>query len=73
VAKFPAERSTLDVAIKELTKRIDQSRDAVKQAWQESKKWQQRCREAGLSFDDYDDLSPDFDALGAADLDVIEP
>ena len=70
VAKFPTERTTYDIAIKELTKRIDQSKDALKQAYAESNKWQQRCRDAGLQFDDYDGTSPDFDGLGTDDLDI---
>ena len=70
VAKFPTERQTYDITIKELTKRIDQSKDSLKQAWTESNKWQQRCRDAGLQFDDYDGSAPDFDALGTDDLEL---
>ena len=50
IAKFPTERQTYDITIKELTKRIDQSKDSVKQAWQESNKWQQRCRDRRIVF-----------------------
>lgn len=32
-------------------------KDSAQRAWQESSKWQQRCRDAGLSFDDYDDAT----------------
>ena len=71
ISKFDTERQTLDVTIKELSKRIDLSREAMKQTMADANKWQQRCRDAGLSFDDYDGSSPDFDSLGAADLDAI--
>ena len=34
-------------------------------AWAESNKWQKRCRDAGLHFDDYDlGLGGDDDGLG---------
>ena len=71
ISKFETERQTLDTAIKELTKRLDSSRDSMKQAYQESNKWQQRCRDAGLSFEDYDGPGTDFDGLNTADLDAI--
>jgi transcriptional regulator CBF1 len=71
VGKFETERATLDAAIKELTKRVENSRDTIKQAYAEANKWQQRCRDAGLSFDDYDGPAPDFDGLHQSDLDAI--
>ncbi|EXJ83736.1 hypothetical protein A1O1_07362 [Capronia coronata CBS 617.96] len=52
---FETERATLDIALKELTSRCDRLKESVRAAWLESAKWQQRCREAGLHFDDYDD------------------
>lgn len=70
VSKFETERATLDVSIKELSRRVDQSKESMKQAWQESNKWQQRCRDAGLTFDDYDGAVGDFDSLGNTDLDT---
>jgi transcriptional regulator CBF1 len=69
ISKFETERATYDVAINELSKRVDHSKESMKQAWQESNKWQQRCREGGLTFDDYDAPVPDFEGLGNTDLD----
>ena len=71
IGKFDTERQTFDVTIKELSKRIDLSREALKQTLADANKWQQRCRDAGLSFDDYDGSGHDFDSLGTADLDAI--
>ena len=71
IAKFDTERQTFDVTIKELSKRVDLSREAMKQSQNDANKWQQRCRDAGLSFDDYDGSGHDFDSLGTADLDAI--
>ena len=51
---WETERTTFDVTIKEITesnKRFKSSRD---EGWIEAKKWQKRCRAAGLEFDDYD-------------------
>jgi len=53
--QFETERATFEVALKELTGRIDRLRESSQSAWAESAKWQQRCRNAGLHFDDYDD------------------
>ena len=61
-SKFDTERQTFDVTIKELSKRIDLSREAMKQTLADANKWQQRCRDAGLSFDDYDSSGHDFDS-----------
>jgi transcriptional regulator CBF1 len=49
------ERATCDIALKELTNRVERMKQSAEQAWAESHKWQQRCRDAGLQFDDYDD------------------
>jgi transcriptional regulator CBF1 len=67
-SKFDQERATFDIA---LTSRNERLKTSVQQAWQESKKWQQRCRDAGLHFDDYDDGGlglddADFDAAAAS-------
>lgn len=60
------ERVTIDVAIKELSERNNKMKASAEQAWAESNKWQKRCREAGLHFDDYDlDIGNDDDGLGA--------
>ena len=66
--KFEQERATLDMAIKELTSRNERLKASVQQAWSDSKKWQKRCQEAGLQFDDYDDggLGLDADDFGDA-------
>jgi transcriptional regulator CBF1 len=47
------ERATIDVAIKELSERNNKMKASVEQAWTETQKWQKRCRDAGLQFDDY--------------------
>lgn len=52
---FQNERATFEIALKELTNRLDRMKESARNAWAESAKWQQRCREAGLHFDDYDD------------------
>jgi transcriptional regulator CBF1 len=54
-ARFDNERATFDIAIKELTSRNERLKTSVQQAWADAKKWQKRCQEAGLQFDDYDD------------------
>ena len=53
--KMADERATFDIAIKELTNRLDRMKEMARNAWAETSKWQSRCREAGLPFDDYDD------------------
>ncbi|KIX96778.1 uncharacterized protein Z520_07498 [Fonsecaea multimorphosa CBS 102226] len=53
--KWDNERATFDIAIKELTSRLDRMKESARTAWAETTKWQSRCREAGLPFDDYDD------------------
>lgn len=56
------ERATLDIAIKELANRNDKMKESAEQAWAEAAKWQKRCRDARLPFDDYDDgLLPDLE------------
>ena len=54
-SKFQDERSTFDIALQELTKRLDRMKETARNAWAETNKWQSRCRDAGLHFDDYDD------------------
>ena len=49
------ERATFEIALKELTTRAERFKQAAEAAWEESNKWQQRCRDAGLQFDDYDE------------------
>jgi transcriptional regulator CBF1 len=53
--QFEIERATFEVSLKELTGRIERLRESSQSAWAESAKWQQRCRAAGVHFDDYDD------------------
>lgn len=60
------ERATIDVAINELSERNEKMKISLDQAWAESNKWQKRCREAGLPFDDYD-----LDIGGAAEEDGL--
>ena len=67
VHSWENERATYDIAIKELSHRNDKMKESAEQAWMEAAKWQKRCREARLQFDDYDDGAiPD---LGADDDD----
>ena len=30
-------------------------KESAEKGWDEASKWQKRCRDAGLNFDDYDD------------------
>ncbi|KKY19185.1 putative hlh dna binding protein [Phaeomoniella chlamydospora] len=60
------DRGTLDAAVKELAFRFDKMKESAEQAWVESAKWQKRCRDAGLQFDDYDD-PPVGDTLGQSE------
>ncbi|KAJ9603402.1 basic helix-loop-helix protein [Cladophialophora chaetospira] len=53
--KWQDERATFDIAIKELTSRLDRMKESARTAWAETTKWQSRCRDAGLHFEDYDD------------------
>lgn len=53
--KWQNERGTLDAAVKELAFRFEKMKESSDQAWKESAKWQKRCRDAGLQFDDYDE------------------
>jgi len=68
---FQTERATFDITLKELTNRLDRMKESARTAWAESAKWQQRCREGGLHFDDYDEggltgfEDDDVDAVGA--------
>ena len=54
IKAFDNERATFEIALKELTSRNEKLKESSRQAWQETAKWQQRCRDAGLDFDDYD-------------------
>ena len=59
------ERATIDIAIKELSERNNKMKASAEQAWAESNKWQRRCRDAGLQFDDYDlEIGNDNHGLG---------
>lgn len=59
------ERATIDVAIKELSERNNKMKASAEQAWAESSKWQKRCHDAGLQFEDYDlTMRGDDDGLG---------
>ena len=52
--KWPDERATFDIAVRELTSRLERMKESARTAWAETSKWQSRCRDAGLPFDDYD-------------------
>lgn len=70
-AQFETERATFDVALKELTNRLDRMKESARAAWAESNKWQQRARDAGLHFDDYDEANLtgfEEDDVAAADV-----
>jgi hypothetical protein len=54
-AQFQTERATFEIALRELTNRLDRMKESARTAWAESNKWQQRCRDAGLHFDDFDE------------------
>ena len=64
------ERATFDVAIKELANRNEKMKESMEQAWTEAAKWQKRCRDARLPFDDYD--AGALPELGEADVDGLE-
>ncbi|KIW97383.1 uncharacterized protein Z519_02775 [Cladophialophora bantiana CBS 173.52] len=53
--KIDNERATFEITIKELTSRLDRMKESARTAWADASKWQSRCRDAGLAFDDYDD------------------
>ena len=55
VTAFDNERATFEIALKELTTRLDRMKESSRTAWADCAKWQQRCRDAGLHFDDYDE------------------
>jgi len=57
------ERATLDIAIKELATRNDKMRESMEQAWAESAKWQKRCRDSRLPYEDYDEGALQDDGL----------
>jgi FtsZ-binding cell division protein ZapB len=67
--KFDSERQLLRVTVDELTKRNETLRQSARQAWNESNKWQERCRNLGGDFDDYDSHGPHFDE--SADVDPV--
>ena len=51
------ERGTLNQAVQELSARFERMKENYDHASAERNKWQQRCRDAGLQFDDYDEPS----------------
>ena len=67
---FQNERATFEIALKELTNRVERMKQTAEAAWIESNKWQQRCRDASLQFDDYDDGA--LPGMGEDD-DVVDP
>lgn len=54
IASFDNERNVFEITQQELTRRNDSLRDSAQRAWQETGKWMNRCRDANLQFDDYD-------------------
>jgi len=47
-------------------------KESARSAWAETVKWQQRCREAGLHFEDYDDnIIPGLDDDDVVDTGVV--
>lgn len=65
--KWSEERQLLEMTIDELTKRNESLRNSNRQAWNESNKWQDRCRELGGDFDDYDSHGPQIDDINEMD------
>lgn len=63
IKDFDNERRLFEVAQQELVSRNNSLRDNAERAWSETQKWMNRCRDAGLQFDDYDA------GLEGADLD----
>ena len=69
---FINERATFEIALKELTNRLERMKESARSAWAETVKWQQRCREAGLHFEDYDDnIIPGLDDDDVVDTGVV--
>ena len=66
VEAFENERRVFDSTLSELTNR----HDTMKRAWLDSQKWQQRCRDAGLVFDDYTIGAEDQNATNGVDTTV---
>lgn len=54
IKDFDNERRLFEVAQGELVSRNNSLRDSAERAWSETTKWMNRCRDAGLQFDDYD-------------------
>lgn len=52
---WSVEKGTLDTAVRELSFRFEKMKENAEQGWAESNKWQRRCKEANLDFDDYDE------------------
>jgi transcriptional regulator CBF1 len=65
------ERQVMELAIEELTKRNELLRNSNRQAWNEVSKWQQRCRDLGGEYDDYNTHAAPFGEAG--DLDDLPP
>lgn len=55
-ANWDLQRMALDQAVRELDLRCSKLKESMQQAWAESNKWQKRCRENGLQYDDYNDM-----------------
>jgi len=70
IKDFDNERRLFEVAQQELVSRNNSLRDSAERAWSETQKWMNRCRDAGLQFDDYDAglEGPDLDESGAANM-----
>jgi len=47
------EKMTLEQALREVTVQNDKLKAEIQRSWKEAEKWELRCREAGLQFDDY--------------------
>ena len=68
-ARIDDDRQVAKVAIEELTKRNEALQASSRQAWNESNKWQERCRALGGNYDDYDQPTS-FD--DGADLEALQ-
>lgn len=55
IASFDNERHVFEITSRELEKRNENLRESARKGWSEAAKWMARCREANLSFDDYDE------------------
>lgn len=55
IASFINERRVFEITSRELEQRNENLRESARKGWSEAAKWMARCREANLSFDDYDE------------------